>query len=208
MFIRYNPKEKHLKCIPLIVDPKSENPLPFTSDALILRLGINEISEAEWEAIKPHIKAELQSGEITAFAVPVTSEKGTVKAKTLKDVPASVAKKIIAGCENPTVLERWFREYLPDEIMLMVAKRLRELKIDPDEFGSEIAGKEDTLNADIISEFSTEPESENALEISEEEDTSKDRWRGKKGAKAKKKQIPLDPEPKSDEVEDEFEGSI
>jgi hypothetical protein len=155
VFIKYNPKEKHVKCIPLIADPESKSPQSFTSDSLILRFGTNEISEAEWAAIQPHIKAELESGEIKAFTVPVKTGKKTGKAKTLKDVPASVAKKIIEGCENPAVLKKWFGEDLPDEIMLMVAKRRRKLNLDLDEIADDDTA--DTLDEDITPEGGSKP---------------------------------------------------
>jgi hypothetical protein len=213
MFIKYNPKEKHIKCIPLIADPKSKNPQPFTSDVLILRFGTNEISDTEWAAIQPHIKAELDSGEIKAFTVPARSEKNSGKAKTLKDVPASVAKKIIENCENPAVLKKWFGQELPDEIMLMVTKRLRKLNIDLDEINEEDAS--DTLDDDIEPEVGTAPESDTGPSALEDEDTSESdesddihgdsagsRRRGKKGAKGKK-----NPPSVSDESEDESDDS-
>jgi hypothetical protein len=171
MFIKYNPKDKHIKCIPLVSTDKDA--VSLAGDSLMLRPGTNEITEAEWKAIQPHIKAEIESKEIEAFSVPLKEGKGKGgKAKTLKDVPASVAKKIIGGCENPATLKKWFGEDLPDEILLMVTKRLRQLKIDPDE----ITGGEDgeqTLDDDITPEDG-EDEEESGEDTGEDEDTGSD----------------------------------
>jgi hypothetical protein len=63
-----------------------------------------------------------------------------------------VARKIIESCQNVADLKKWVKQELPDEIMLLVLKRLRKFRIDPDEFSNDLSGEEDTLDADITPE--------------------------------------------------------
>jgi hypothetical protein len=159
MFIKYNPKAPHVKTIPVIAKSGGEA-IPLAADSIILRPGTNELTEMEWEAIQPHIQDEIKNKIIVPFTVEVKKAGGITKARTLKDVPVSVARKIIESCQNVADLKKWVRQELPDEIMLLVLKRLRKLRIDPDEFRDDITG-EDTLDADITPEGTgagTQPE--------------------------------------------------
>jgi hypothetical protein len=162
MFIKYKPKDPHIKTIPIVVETSGGETVPLANDSVILRPGTNELTESEWEAIQPHIQGEIKQKIIVPFTVEVKKKDGRVaKARTLKDVPVSVARKIIESCQNVTDLKKWVRQELPDEIMLLVLNRLRRLKIDPDEFTDDLDG-EDTLDADITPEdgVDTEPESD------------------------------------------------
>jgi hypothetical protein len=157
MFIKYNPKNPHVKTIPIIFKPGGDKAIPLANGSVIIRPGTNELTEQEWAAIQPHIQDEIKNKIIIPFTVPVKKADGVAKAKTLKDVPVSVARKIIESCQNVTDLKKWVKQELPDEIMLLVLKRLRKLKIDPDEFSDGLTG-EDTLDEDITPEGGTVPE--------------------------------------------------
>jgi hypothetical protein len=158
MFIKYNPKHPHVKTIPVVIKISISKAIPLANDSVILRPGTNELTEQEWAAIQPHIQDEIKQKIIVPFTVPVKKDGGIAKAKTLKDVPVSVARKIIESCQNVTDLKKWVKQELPDEIMLLVLKRLRKLRIDPDEFSDDISS-EDTLDDDITPEGSTGAES-------------------------------------------------
>jgi hypothetical protein len=148
MFIKYNPKAPHVKTIPVVAN--GDGTVPLASD-VILRPGTNELTEAEWAAIQPHVQDEIKNKIIVPFTVEVKKGRGVKKARTLKDVPVSVARKIIESCQNVADLKKWVKQELPDEIMLLVLKRLRKLRIDPDEFSDELTG-EDSLDDDITPE--------------------------------------------------------
>jgi hypothetical protein len=137
MLIKYKPKYDHVKCIPLIPDPK--DPKSYNRNQIQLLPGTNEITDDEWEAIKPHIATEIKAGEITTLTVKARSNRRTPdgKARSLKDVPASVARDIIEKCVNPSTLKKWFGEETRDEVLLIVTKRMRKLKLDPDEIEKE-----------------------------------------------------------------------
>jgi hypothetical protein len=150
MFIKYNPKAPHVKTIPVVAKSDGKA-ISLSSDSIILRPGTNELTENEWEAIQPHIQDEIKNKIIIPFTVEVKKAGSITKARTLKDVPASVARKIIDSCQNVADLKKWVGQELPDEIMLLVLKRLRKLKVDPDEFSEDLSG-EDTLDADITPE--------------------------------------------------------
>jgi hypothetical protein len=159
MFIKYNPKHPHVKTIPVVFKSGGDKAIPIASDSIILRPGTNELTEQEWAAIQPHIQDEIKQKIIVPFTVPVKKAGGIAKAKTLKDVPVSVARKIIESCQNVADLKKWVKQELPDEIMLLVLKRLRKLRIDPDEFSDDPTG-EDTLDEDITPEENGEDDKE------------------------------------------------
>ena len=159
MFIKYNPKDHHVKTIPVVVKSSGSEGVPLANDSVILRPGTNELTENEWEAIQPHIQDEIKHKIIVPFTVEVKKAGRIKKARTLKDVPVSVARKIIESCQNVADLKKWVRQELPDEIMLLVLKRLRRFKIDPDEFADDHSIEDDTLDADITPEGGAEPKS-------------------------------------------------
>jgi hypothetical protein len=161
MFIKYNPKDPHIKTIPVVIKSSGSEGVPLANDSVILRPGTNELTEDEWNAIQPHVLEEIKQKIIVPFTVPVKKAGRVTKAHTLKDVPVSVARKIIESCQNVADLKKWVRQELPDEIMLLVLKQLRKFKIDPDECTSDITG-EDTLDADITPEGIAAPEPKTA----------------------------------------------
>jgi hypothetical protein len=207
MFIKYNPKEPHVKTIP-VVAKNGGAAVPLAGDSIILRPGTNELTEKEWEAIQPHVQDEIKQKIIVPFTVPVKKAGGVAKARTLKDVPVTVARKIIESCQNVADLKKWARQELPDEIMLLVLKRLRKLKIDPDEFGDDVSG-EDALDDDITPEGGAEdPEDDGGGEGAA---AIAGKRSGKKGASGKKKPLKggedaHGPEDDEDETPD-FDGS-
>jgi hypothetical protein len=198
MFIRYSPKDPHVKTIPVVVKSGGEG-VPLANDSVILRPGTNELTEKEWEAIQPHVRDEIKLKIIVPFTVPVKKAGGVTKARTLKDVPVSVARKIIESCQNVADLKKWVKQELPDEIMLLVLKRLRKLRVDPDEFAGDLSGEEDTLDADITPEGGGGPEPENGAN-GESGDGGTAKGGGQRGKGGKKK-------PQKDEPEDEGGGN-
>jgi hypothetical protein len=171
MFIKYNPKDPHVKTIPVVAKSSGAEGIPLANDSVILRPGTNELSESQWAAIQPHVQDEIKHKIIVPFTVPVKKAGAVTKARTLKDVPVSVARKIIESCQNVADLKKWVRQELPDEIMLLVLKRLRKFKIDPDEFADDLSSDEDTLDADITPEGGAGPEPEEKADSTDPEDT-------------------------------------
>jgi hypothetical protein len=207
MFIKYNPKDPHVKTIPIVSRAGGDKAIPIANYAVILRPGTNELTEQEWAAIQPHVQDEIKQKIIVPFTVEVKKAGGVTKARTLKDVPVSTARKIIESCQNAADLKKWTGQELPDEIMLLVLKRLRKLKIDPDEFSDGLSG-EDTLDDDIT----LEETGEGRTETDGEDGSRKGR---KKGSRKSRTETP-EPEdeqgddPDEDEPEEEipdFDGS-
>jgi hypothetical protein len=156
MFIKYNPKDPHVKTIPVVMKSSGSEGVPLANDSVILRPGTNELTEKEWEAIKPHLQDEIKQKIIVPFTVDVRGKTGgIIKAHSLKEVPVSVARKIIASCQNVADLKKWMQQELPDEIMLLVLKRLRKFRIDPDEFAKDLSIEDDSLDEDITPEENT-----------------------------------------------------
>lgn len=150
MFIKYNPKYPHIKVVPLL----NGNGLSVAAESVILNPGTNEISDEKWNQIKSDLAAEISAGIIVPFSVE-TKVSGLSKATTIKDVPVTVAAKIIAGCSNKNTLRTWFKENLSDELALLVVRRMRQLNMDIDS----IAGEGEVLSdADIIDESKSDVE--------------------------------------------------
>ena len=169
MFVKFSPKVPHMKVIPLLPDKKGGAGYTFDNDSVTLRPGTNELTEKEWEAIQPHIKDQLGK-EIVAFSVAAKPSKGGgkgKKAKTLKDVPVATARKIIQACQDPNTLKKWFNQELPDEILLVLSKQMRKLKVEPDDIKDDDALKD----SDITPEDETEtPKADNAEDEGIEDD--------------------------------------
>jgi hypothetical protein len=209
MFIKYNPKDPHVKTIPVVIKSSGGEDVPLANDSVILRPGTNELTENEWKAIQPHVQDEIQHKIIVPFTVEVKKAGGITKAGTLKDVPVSVARKIIESCQNVADLKKWMKQELPDEVMLLVLKRLRKFKIDPDEFADDLSGADDTLDADITPESgtATEPRTETDTKTDiGEDDTDKDGSAPDTGGGADDEQGDDEGEDGEDEIPD-FDGS-
>jgi hypothetical protein len=121
----------------------------------MLRPGTNEITDAEWKAIRPHVAREVNAKEIRPFEVTAPKAKGG-RARTLKDMPVSVAKTIIDRCENPETLKTWADENLTDELARMVMRRMRVLKID--DATDKKTGEKETALDDVIDSASGDSE--------------------------------------------------
>jgi len=168
MFIRYTPKVKHIKVIPIIPSEKEGDGYNFDNESVTLRPGTNEITEKEWEAIQPHIKDQI-GVEIVAFSVDAKPGKGGgkgKKAKSLKDVPVATARKIIQSCQDPNTLKKWFNQELPDEILLVLSKQMRKLKVEPDDI------KDDDTEA--LKDSDITPETETGKSTKTKPTTTKD----------------------------------
>lgn len=145
MFVKYTPKHAHIKVVPIV----NNDGLSVTAESIILNPGTNEVSEDKWEKIKPSLSAEIAEGTIKPFTVETKKAGVKAKAKTLKDVPAATAAMIVNACSNKDTLRSWFKDNLPDEIALLVVKRMRVLNMDIDE----ISGESNELSdADICDE--------------------------------------------------------
>jgi hypothetical protein len=212
MFIKYNPKEPHVKIIPVVIKSSGSDGVPLANDSVILRPGTNELTENEWAAIKPHVQDEIKHKIIVPFTVPVKKDGGVAKARTLKDVPVSVARKIIESCQNVADLKKWVKQELSDEIMLLVLKQLRKFRIDPDEFSDDLTGEDDTLDADITPEGGAGPEPEVEVEPEAGSTDPKTKRRVRKGKEdngegGKTETTGDDNDPEDDDEIPDFDGS-
>lgn len=170
MFVKYTPKVPHMKVIPLLPTKQSGKGYTFDNDSVVLRPGTNELTDEEWEAIQPHIKDQIDK-EIVPFSILVKDGKGgrAKKAKTLKDVPVATARKIIQGCQDPATLKKWFNQELPDELLLVLSKRMRQLKVEPENIEDDDSDLDDD---DIIHE--DENDSKSKSDTTEEDDDSEE----------------------------------
>ena len=167
MLIRYKPKVDHVKCIPLIPDPK--DPKSYDRNQIMLIPGTNEITDDEWAAIKSLVATEIKLGEISVMNVESKKSKDG-KARSLKEVPFSIARDIIAKCNNPATLKKWYKEETRDEVLLAVTKQMRKVKLDPDDIEKEIEKEkkdkpEDEITDPDLDTGSDDPEGGSGDEI-------------------------------------------
>ena len=149
MLIKYQPKVEHIKCIPLIPDPK--DPKSYNRSMIQLLPGTNEITDDEWDAIQPHIVSEIKNKEIVQLVVESKKAKDG-KARKLSEVPANIARDLISKCSNPATLQKWFKEETRDEVLLAVTKRMRKLKLDPDEIQKDIEKEDEEAQGDDLTD--------------------------------------------------------
>lgn len=188
MFVRFTPKIPHTKVIPLVALKGEVAP---DNDTVLLRPGTNEITEKEWATIQPHIK-NLIGKEIVVFSVPVKEGGKEKQAKTLKDVPLATARKIIDGCQDPNTLKKWFNQELPDDLLLVLSKRMRKLKVEPEDIEDDAASTA-LKDTDITDEGDPEKT---------DEKTPAKPPKPKKGSKAGT------PEPTGDDINDDIDDDI
>jgi transposase len=135
--------------------------------------GTNEITDEEWDAIQPLISTEVKNKEIVQLTVESKKAKNG-KAWNLCDVPSNIARDIITKCSNPATLKKWFKEETRDEVLLAVTKRMRKLKLDPDDLQKEIdkeGGEEtSTEDDDLTDDTSSEDEDEGGEDDLDAED--------------------------------------
>ena len=145
MFVKYTPKHAHIKVVPVVGSDGNS----VSAENVILNPGTNEISDEKWEKIKGSLAAEIADGTVKPFSVETKKSGQTAKARTLKDVPAATAAMIVSACSSKDTLRAWFKDSLPDEIALLVVKRMRQLNMDIDEISGDESGLSDS---DIIDE--------------------------------------------------------
>jgi hypothetical protein len=127
MLIKYTPKTKHIKCVPLVTTDSS---IKLTRSQVELSPGINEVSENEW-AVMQAILAD--DDEITAVKTePVKSSSEKPKhARILKDVAPAQAVEIVKNCSSGETLKKWYRTETREIVLLAILKQLKKLNIDP-----------------------------------------------------------------------------
>ena len=130
MLIKYQPKHPHLKCVPLIATKGTQSNFKITRKQVSLLPGTNEVTDEEWDIMKPHLSRELKNGEISVIekTVPKSKKNPSGSAKNLKDMPGRDALVLIEECVNPDTLIKWHQEEIREEIRLVIVERMKELK--------------------------------------------------------------------------------
>lgn len=165
MFVKYAPVHPHVKVVPIV----NGDGLSVAAESVTLNPGTNEVSDAKWEQIKASLASEISDGTVKPFSVNAQKSGHQVNARTLKDVPAAVAAKIIAECSNKDTLRAWFKENLPDELALLVVRRMRTLNMDID-----IAADEEKLSdADIVDENIVDESKDADASVTKKDDAEK-----------------------------------
>jgi hypothetical protein len=127
MLIKYTPKTKHIKCVPLITTDRSIN---LTRSQVELSPGINEVSEDEWTVMKT-ILADDNDITVVKTAQSHSSTKKPEHDRALKDVAPAQATEIVKNCSSAETLKKWYRTETREIVLLAILKQLKKLHIDP-----------------------------------------------------------------------------
>lgn len=165
MLLKFSPKVDHLKMV--VLSPVED--VVLTKTLVQLLPGVNEVTEDEWKCMRPNIKSEIDSGEITILAQKVSDGRGRPggrKAKDLIQMPVNIAVTYIAECMNPETLTKWYKEETREEVRLAITKKMDKLGLDKPE--DEIP---DAPNASPMSidEYDSDDEDFDDNEINEDE---------------------------------------
>lgn len=165
MLVKFSPKVEHLKMV--VLSPVDG--VVLTKTLVQLLPGVNEVTEDEWKCMRPNIKSEIDSGEITILAQKVSDGRGKPggrKAKDLVQMPVNIAVTYVAECMNPETLTKWYKEETREEVRLAITKKMDKLGLDKPE--DEIP---DAPNASPMSidEFESDDDFEDSLDDNDEE---------------------------------------
>ncbi|MDR1175024.1 MAG: SAP domain-containing protein [Treponema sp.] len=126
MLIKYTPKTKHIKCVPLVT---TDNGIKLTRSQVELSPGINEVSEDEWAVMKTIL---VDDSEITVVKTEVKSSAEKPKhIRALRDVSPAHALGIVKNCSSGKTLKKWYRTETREFVLLAILKQLKKLNIDP-----------------------------------------------------------------------------
>jgi hypothetical protein len=136
MLIRYKPKQDHLKCVPLIPSAAETKNLKLERTQVQLLPGINEVSDDEWQVMKPHLAGEIKSGVIKVVEKEVkkSSRAPDGKARNLKELPSMDAVALVGETVNPDTLNKWYQEETREEVRLTIVEHMKELKMEIPKF--------------------------------------------------------------------------
>jgi hypothetical protein len=103
-----------------------------TGGMLHLSPGINEVPDAQWQAVKEHVKDDLEAGLLREESLVGRSKK---PASSLADLDLQAAIKIVGECLSPETLYRWYRDDGRELVQSSVIKRCVAIEIDPPKEG-------------------------------------------------------------------------
>lgn len=132
MLLKFSPKVEHLKMV--VLTPVED--VVLTKNLVQLLPGVNEVTDDEWKCMRPNIKSEIDSGEITILAQKVSDGRGKPggrKAKDLVQMPVNIAVAYIAECMNPETLTKWYKEETREEVRLAITKKMDKLGLEKPE---------------------------------------------------------------------------
>lgn len=127
MLVQWN--KEHIKHVS--ITPIPGKPVPKKSFVRLLP-GPNEISELEWEYMKPHVKDSIDRGDLEEVGAKTQSgpNKPVQIAKKLSELSAKPAIELVKKTLNPDTLNKWLGEpRLEAAVRLAVEERIKELEI-------------------------------------------------------------------------------
>jgi hypothetical protein len=145
MLIKYQPKNDHIKCVPLIPVTDEQKKYNLDRDQIQLLPGTNEVTDNEWAVMKMHLAREIARKEIAVIEVSAAKGKKVTggKAHNITDVLPSKAIGLVAECVNPDTLIKWHKEETREEIRLAIIEKMKELKMEIPKYTPEAGDDED-----------------------------------------------------------------
>lgn len=127
-------------CLKVVEFVPSQNFSPERSHVTLLP-GVNEVTDKEYEAMKAHIKPELERKDIEVVEVKTLTAPGKPQrmASSIAEMPVKVAAKLVSECESGETLNLWLAKEGREEIRIRIKKQLEKLGLDEVEVDLEIA---------------------------------------------------------------------
>jgi hypothetical protein len=138
MLIKYTPKEKHIKCVPLF---STDGSVKLDRSQVELHPGVHEVTEDEWSIMKTILAGD---AEITVVKTEPKSPVEKAKAvKTLKDVSPAHAAEIVKNCLSGKTLKKWYRKETREVVLLAILKQFKKINVDPFDDTEDESGADD-----------------------------------------------------------------
>jgi hypothetical protein len=133
MLIKYEPKQAHVKCVPLIPVTETQKKYSLTRSQVQLLPGVNEVTDEEWDVMKSHLSRELNRKEISIIEKDLPKNRKNPAGKkvhNLKEMPIDEALNLVQSCLNPDTLTKWHKEEIREEVRLAIVEKMKELKME------------------------------------------------------------------------------
>lgn len=149
MLLKWN--KENLKVVEFLPNDKFQ---PARSHVTLLP-GVNEVSDAEYENMKPHIEFDIKQGSLEVVEEKTLTAPGKPQrvASTITQIPVKNAAKLIDECVSGETLNLWLAKESRPEIRERIRDRLKKLEleeiaVDVDLDDAEKAEKADSKKAD------------------------------------------------------------
>lgn len=143
MLLKWN--QARLKVVELL--PIIGSKALLTRSQVTLLPGVNEVTDDEWELMKPHLQDSLKRKELETIVTKIGTGPGKSKeVRNLRDMPSNRALSLIKNTVDPYTLKKWEQEEERPELRAAIQKQMEHLKVEPEDLPM---SNDETISEDI-----------------------------------------------------------